>query len=128
MLGRLAPRSVLIVEDSVLIAMEAEESLREFGCRDISVVGVLADAIEIINDRRFDFVLLDVNLGDETTDTIALRLRADGVPFATATGYGETIADREAFHDAPVLTKPYSKEDLLLVLRDMLAGEDQDNP
>ena len=116
------PRSVLIVEDNVLIAMETEENLSQIGCEDVQTVGNLADALDVIDGQRFDFVLLDVNLGFDTSDEVARRLRAAEVPFALSTGFGENIADREPFGDAPILTKPYANEDLALLMRKMFAA------
>jgi CheY-like chemotaxis protein len=49
--------------------------------------------------------VLDVNLGHETAEPIAERLRARGTPFVVLTGYS-TDQLPSGFHGAPVLSKP----------------------
>lgn len=100
---------ILLVENNLIIAMDGEDILRRLGAEVITAPNV-AEAMEILADRSFDFALLDVNLGDETSFGIADRLTAEGVPFAFATGYGEGIAQANSHSDAPVLQKPYTTE------------------
>lgn len=115
------PKAVLVVEDYILIAMETEEQLREMGCEEVCIAGNLAHALETIETKWFDLVLLDVNLGFDTSEEVARRLRSRGVPFALLTGFDEAIDDREAYRHAPILTKPYTKEELAALIRTMLA-------
>jgi CheY-like chemotaxis protein len=50
--------------------------------------------------------VLDVNLHGLNTAPVAQQLKARGIPFVFATGYG--LAGVEpAFRDRPVLTKPF---------------------
>ena len=114
--GRGLPDTILLVEDNILIAMEAEEMLTDLGARTVKIAGNVADALGLIGETRFGLALLDVNLGIETSAPIARELSAQGVPFALATGFGDDIVDKEAFGTAPVLTKPYSRDDLASVL------------
>ena len=110
------PQAILIAEDNMLIAMETEELLLEKGCKKVTTVGNVADGLAALEAENFEFALLDVNLGIETSAEIAVRLRELGVPFALSTGFGENIADRTPYGDAPILTKPYANEDLFAVL------------
>ncbi|MBY3584450.1 GAF domain-containing protein [Rhizobium bangladeshense] len=100
---------ILLVENNLIIAMDGEDILRRLGA-EVTTVPSVAEAMEILADQSFDFALLDVNLGDETSFGIADRLAADGVPFVFATGYGEGIAQANSHSDAPVLQKPYTTE------------------
>ena len=52
------------------------------------MAGGVKDALRILDSRRPDFALLDVNLGPETSLPVAERLRELQIPFAFATGLG----------------------------------------
>ena len=57
------------------------------------------DALRLIEASQPDRALLDVNLGSETSISVARRLAELGIPYAFATGYGESFripADLEA--------------------------------
>lgn len=119
------PLRALIVEDSMIIAMEAEDCLRELGLTDVEVAGSVERAIAAIDDAQpgagFGLAILDYNLGEETADAVADRLTERQIPFAVATGYGDMDSHFERMGAMAVLTKPYSKNDLAGVL-DMVAS------
>ncbi len=100
--------SALVVEDNMLIAMDAEEALQELGAAAVKLCPNVASALDSIAAARFDVALLDVSLGDETSEAIAVALRAHGTPFVVTTGFGDYIRDISAYAGAPVLTKPYA--------------------
>ncbi|SCB60579.1 Bacteriophytochrome (light-regulated signal transduction histidine kinase) [Rhizobium aethiopicum] len=100
---------ILLVENNLIIAMDGEEILRRLGA-EVATAPSVAEAMEILAGQAFDFALLDVNLGDETSFGIADRLAAAGVPFVFATGYGEGIAQANSHSGTPVLQKPYTTE------------------
>jgi CheY-like chemotaxis protein len=109
--GRM-PKDVLIVEDNMIIALDAEDIMRKFGVGMVRTASGVAQALREISDRPPEFALLDVNLGAETSFEIAQRLTEIGVPFVFATGYGEQVAFPPEFSDAPKLRKPYSVDSL----------------
>ncbi|GAB4521858.1 MAG: response regulator [Roseibium sp.] len=111
-----APRSLLIVEDNLIIALDAEDMFRTLGTEEVIVVANLDAAFAEIERRAepFDFALLDINLGPETSFPLASRLLAAGVPFAFASGYGESADVPEELRSAASISKPYDK--------DLLAG------
>lgn len=102
----------LIVEDSMIIAMEAEDCLRELGVVEVEVTGSVEDAIAAINGADFELAILDYNLGEETSDAVANRLAERRIPFAVATGYGDLDSHFEQLGAMSILNKPYSKADL----------------
>lgn len=55
---------VLVLEDSLIIAMEAEDILRLAGVESIDIVGSVEQARAAIAAETYDFALLDVNLGE----------------------------------------------------------------
>jgi light-regulated signal transduction histidine kinase (bacteriophytochrome)/ActR/RegA family two-component response regulator len=118
-----APDDVLIVEDNMIIALDAEEMVRALGVASARIAGSVAAALDLIAQRRPDFALLDVNLGGETSFAVAEQLIALGVPFAFASGYGEQEAFPDAVAAIPRLRKPYAAEALRAALAAGRAAE-----
>lgn len=102
----------LVVEDNMIIAMEAEELLREMGYADCHVCSSVRSALQIIADHPIAFALLDIDLGSETSEEIAAVLREKGTPFIFASGYNEFPELAEELTDVPVVTKPYTASDI----------------
>jgi light-regulated signal transduction histidine kinase (bacteriophytochrome)/CheY-like chemotaxis protein len=107
----LKDKDVLLVEDSMIIALDGEDALRELGAASVTTAPSVRDALRRIEQTRFDFALLDFNLGADTSAPIADRLAEMKVPFAFATGYGEGLAI-DAWPGVPVITKPYGLKEL----------------
>lgn len=111
-------RRIIIVEDSVLLALELEAGLVEAGAK---VVGVAADIDEAMKlaETSFDVAVLDANLNGTPVTPVAERLRQRGVPFIFATGYGDAAPAPEGF-DAPVVRKPYNVAQIAAAIADAL--------
>ena len=74
-------------------------------------------AIEVTTSSPFHFekttfsvAVLDVNLGNEQSLPVAIRLAELGVPFILSTGYGERDDIRANYPPCPILRKPFSSE------------------
>jgi len=117
-----SPAHALVVEDSMIIAMDAEEALLDLGVARVSVVGSVAGALELLGSERPDMALLDFNLGNESSEPIAAALDEAGVPYWFVTGYGDAIAQLARTRARGVLQKPYSPDDLAAVLETLQAG------
>lgn len=100
--------AALLVEDNVIIAMEAEQMLTELGFETVVTTSSVAGANSAIEANEFAFALLDINLGGETSMPVADRLLRKGVPYLFASGYGEGADLPDAHRQVPVVTKPYS--------------------
>jgi len=106
-------RRFLIVEDEPLIALEIMAGLESVGVDVEGPVGTVEDALRAINDDgSFDGVLLDGNLRGEPADEIAAALTRRNIPFVFVTGYGRQALP-ESFGQSPMLTKPFTQEQLL---------------
>ncbi len=116
----LKDKTVLLVEDSMIIALDAEEALKETGAAKVMVAANLERAMATLDAGAFDFVLLDINLGAENSLPIADRLKRQGVPFAFATGYGEGAGLSELYPGVPIVAKPYGPEHLRRALAGLL--------
>lgn len=107
------PRSVLVVEDNLLIAMDAEDIFRSLGAEEVRVVGsVQAALLELASNDGLpvEFALLDVNLGNETSHEVARQLKRSDIQFVFATGYGENAKMPEDLSGARFIGKPYDKD------------------
>jgi CheY-like chemotaxis protein len=106
-------KSVLLLEDEFLIAMDAEEILTQrLGAASVQVVSTFDEAKAAAEAGGFDIALLDVNINGQMSFPIAEVLRARGVPVVFATGYN--LGDRRPpeVDAAHCLTKPYTGEGL----------------
>jgi light-regulated signal transduction histidine kinase (bacteriophytochrome)/CheY-like chemotaxis protein len=110
------PKDVLLLEDTMIIALDAEDMLRQLGVESVRAASNASQALKEIAARVPDFALLDVNLGQETSFAVAERLTELGVPFAFATGYGDQMVFPSALADTPKLRKPYNLKDMKAVL------------
>jgi CheY-like chemotaxis protein len=107
---------VLLVEDSMLIALDAEDALLACGVSKVVIVANVAAALAAMAERLPDFAVLDHNLGDETSEPVARALAEAGVPYCFASGYGDALERTEVESPYGVLKKPYSQEQLSKVL------------
>jgi len=99
---------VLVLEDNIIIAMDAEHMLKQMGAADVALAADVSEALAHIDKSDITFALLDVNLGDETSEPVAEKLSEKEIPFVFATGYGDAISMLDRFPNAPVVKKPYS--------------------
>lgn len=114
----MAPRTrrrIVIIEDEIMIFFLLEAMLEELGCEALGPVTRLEDALKVAHAEEFDAAILDVNLNSQESYGVATILQARGKPFVFSTGYGAEGLRRE-FRHAPVLQKPFRREDLSQVL------------
>ncbi len=114
-------KQVLLVEDSMIISLDAEDALRSLGASEISVFSAAMPALRYLDQAEVDFALLDFNLGVETSERVAACLAERGVPFIFATGYGEGV-DSLAGVSVPIIAKPYSVEEIAGAYAEAMAG------
>ena len=112
-------RRILIVEDEPLLAMELETNLNALGCKTLRSAATLNAAKAAIGDSGCDAALVDVNLGGRQADELAVALTRKNIPFALVTGYGREGLPA-GFKEVAILSKPFAKEELLVVLAQLL--------
>ncbi|WEK47764.1 MAG: response regulator [Candidatus Andeanibacterium colombiense] len=117
------PRTVLVVEDEFLIAMDLQAMLERSGWQVMGPAPTVAMALDLLESGLPTIALLDINLGNELVTRVAETLKASGVPFAVASAYekpeqvcGEILAG--------VLNagKPTNERRLLSVLEQLTAA------
>ena len=120
MTGPLSGRSILVVEDEMLVLMHIETALSDLGCTAISVGTISDAALTVLDGASFDAAMLDVNLHGEKSYPVADALARRGIPFVFSTGYGDH-GDRPDFADRPMLRKPYLQGHLVAALSALVA-------
>jgi two-component sensor histidine kinase len=103
--GDIAGLRVLIVEDSLLLAMELEAGLEDSGVQVVGCAAELSEALQML-ELSFDAAVLDADLNGQSVAPVAEVLRREGRPFVFATGYADKAAPMG--FDAPIVRKPYN--------------------
>ncbi|WP_176559245.1 GAF domain-containing protein [Rubellimicrobium roseum] len=109
--------TALVVEDNLIIAMNAADALRGLGADHVLTAGTPSEALRLLDEHPVNLAILDVDLGGLTSAPVAERLKELGVPYLLATGYDADLAAKEG--DVPVahvLGKPYSNEGIAEIL------------
>jgi DNA-binding response OmpR family regulator len=74
-------KSILLVENEPLIAMDLEDMLQSAGYADVSHVGSIKQAFAWLGARSPDVAILDLMVRDGATTGVAQHLRGAGTPF-----------------------------------------------
>ena len=104
--------TVLVLEDNMVIALDASDILTGFGAADVKLTSSVDDALATIAEADIAFAVLDINLGSQTSLPVAQRLHEMGVPFVLATGYGDVESILDDYPSAPVVQKPFTSDSL----------------
>ena len=100
-------RTILVLEDEMMVAMLLEDMLADLGCHVLGPVATVAPALALLESNTVDFALLDVNLSyGQNGYPVAEELTARGIPFAFVTGYGANTLNPQ-YRDRPALQKPF---------------------
>jgi len=115
--GVMGPLRYLLLEDSLLIALETEDMLNSLGAISVVLASTVAAAEKALTDGSFDFAVLDVNVGRGTSFVFASRLHKLGIPYLFASGYGDAVALAIEHKTSIVVQKPYGREQLGAAIR-----------
>lgn len=111
------PRSILIIEDELLIAKDIETTLNEAGYLVSGIASNVKEAINLFESEGADLIICDVNLNDKM-DGIDLARQLIGmhpakVLFLTAYSDEHNIEKALAVHPSGYITKPFNDKQLL---------------
>jgi CheY-like chemotaxis protein len=112
---------VLIIEDESIVAMMVEDFIVDLGHEVVGTAGRLEHAQKLAGELPIDFAIVDVNLNGQHTYPVAETLKARGVPFVFATGYGVSGL-KEEWRQNAVLQKPFQPEDLAAIINGVRAS------
>jgi len=117
---------ILVVEDQSLIRKFICESLQKVGGYEVDEAGDGAQALELMNDRRFDLVISDLTMprldGLGLLDHVRSISPATCVIFMTGDLFNESM--QASLHGIEFVTKPFALEDLLAAVRRVLPPHD----
>jgi CheY-like chemotaxis protein len=104
-------KHALIIEDEMLIALEVESLLHEFGFESCDIVDNTADAVKSALAHRPDLVTADLRIfgGTGIDAVLAITEQLGPVPHIYVTGNADMLAGQTA---APVVDKPLSRRAL----------------
>jgi CheY-like chemotaxis protein len=124
----LTGRSILIVEDDVLLATDLTVFLRGLGVSIAHAAPSNPAALSALVHYVFDAAVLDVNLQNEWVFPVANALRDREIPFLFLTAYSPDSVPADHRH-RPFLQKPYNNAVLADQLRALVQPiEDQNLP
>jgi two-component system, chemotaxis family, sensor kinase Cph1 len=106
------PRRILVVEDSMLTALDLATILRKRGYEIVGPVGRLSEAMSLAQTETLDGAILDINLGDDDSFGVADTLEFRGIPFVFLSGYEASHILPRRFGHKVVVAKPFSETDL----------------
>jgi CheY-like chemotaxis protein len=111
MMDRQAGRHALIIEDEMLIALEVESLLHDFGFESCDIVDNPADAVKSALAHRPDLVTADMRiLGGTGVDAVkAITEKLGPVPHIYVTGNPDMLSSETL---APVVDKPLTRRAL----------------
>ena len=115
----LAERSLLLVEDSLIISLDCEDILGRLGAEHVATQATAQGALDYLIDGKPDLAILDINLGDRNSFPVADRLVELHVPFIFASGYGEQASLPIEHRNRPVVQKPYTMENVAAALAEL---------
>jgi len=118
----LAGLRILVVEDEPLVAMLAEEILREAQAQHVAIANNEPAARAILDIGAIDAAVIDVNLWGAPSFDIAARLRGQRIAFVFATGYGDQARLPFNLADVPIVAKPFLPGELIAALLKAMAA------
>ncbi|OAP35231.1 response regulator receiver protein [Sinorhizobium glycinis] len=110
-------KTVLIVEDEFLIAMDLKLLLERSGWYVLGPAATVEEALELLDDELPAVALLDVTLRDGSVTRLAEALCERNVPFVVASAYSRPeLIGGEILAGAPTVGKPTEERLLIAVL------------
>ena len=113
----LAGRSVLIVEDEPLVALDIIRAFESAGAQ-VMAVRSLAEAKCLVEQNNLSAAVLDLGLGDGDTDELCVRLYQRAIPFVLHSGYDHP---GEGCSRGIVIPKPANPQTIVDALSKSLA-------
>lgn len=110
-------KSILIVEDEFLIALDLKEMLEADGWRVIGPAPSVKSALELLEGDVPAVALLDFQLGGEISTRVAEALQRLEIPFVFTSAYSSPhLTGNEVLAKSPRLEKPIDEKRLLALL------------
>lgn len=106
----------LVLEDNMVIALDASEMLKALGANSVSTASTVSQALDALSGQTIQFALLDADLGEETSLAVVQKCAELGIKAILATGYGSDASLIAQFPAMALVNKPYTLESLRMAL------------
>lgn len=113
----LAGKTVLVIEDESLIAIEIEEMLKQAGNERCLRAPDPDRASQLLSDGPVDAVISDIVLGGVPTVDLAMEITRRNIPLVFASAYGDSASLPPPLDACPFVAKPFSPTAVLDALR-----------
>ena len=110
-MGILSGRTIVILEDEYLIALDAEGILTDMGA-EVFIATNLPEAEKLTEKDHIDLALLDVNINGEFSFPVAQKFHERQVPIVFASGYELKALAFPGADLGACIAKPYTPERL----------------
>lgn len=120
MRGPLQGRSILVVEDEPLIAMDIAKTFESTGA-EMTTTNTLRHALLLVEHDGLSSAILDHALGDGDSSLLCARLKQRGIPFLIYSAFEKLEGEAKG---APHISKPASPEALVAAMEDLLRAHD----
>lgn len=111
------PIQILIVEDEFITQRTIANQLEEIGYKIAGLAMSSKEAIEILNSKKVNFAILDINIQGENDGIWLANFIKEkyNIPFIYLTAYSDDHTIKRAIRTEPFsyLVKPFQKYDLL---------------
>jgi DNA-binding response OmpR family regulator len=114
----LTGRSILVVEDEPLIALDIAEGFRAAGAA-VFTAHNLVDGLRLAGHPDLSAAVLDFGLSDGDGTALCQRLKERGIPFLLHTGYQHVHA---ACSTAMLVPKPAAPSQLVSAIEGLISG------
>jgi len=121
---------VLIVEDEIITAVSLQFELQREGYDCVDIATSEREAIKLFNSKRFDIILMDINLEEGGSGINAAKVISTirKVPIVFLTAYANNAIIEEAATTFPYgyVVKPYDIREIKAVIATALSRFEQD--
>lgn len=112
--------NILIVEDEFIISEDLSATLEECGYSVAGIAENVNEALDILNKKTVNLVLLDINLNQPVDGVqIAHIINSDyELPFIFVTAFSDKTTIEKVKHTKPYgyVTKPYNEIDMMITI------------
>ena len=111
-------RSILVVEDEMLIGMDIRTALEKAGAH-VTATTTVRHALILVEHDGLSAAIMDHALRDGDSTELCGRLAERGIPYVSYSGFDPV---KGASPDAPFVSKPSTMNTLLSALEKLLIG------
>jgi DNA-binding response OmpR family regulator len=111
-------RSILVVENEMLIAMDIVQALESAGANP-TMTTTVRHALILVEHDGLSAAIMDHALSDGDSAALCARLTERGIPYVSYSGYDPV---KGASKDAPHISKPATMDVLMSAMEGLLRG------